>query len=115
VVHFDVFEGSFGELFSSVVGRTHSSDAAFSLLISIVSLYVLQVQIMLCLTKRLARTRSNRLNDGHLVRLLPLFISCCPFYDSCALQGIIFDNIVLLFCYRISCPFLDHSDIIPVL
>ncbi|KAJ8583456.1 hypothetical protein M405DRAFT_506557 [Rhizopogon salebrosus TDB-379] len=39
---------------------------------------------------------------------LPLFISSYPFYDSC-------DNIVLLFCYRTSCPFLDHSDTIPVL
>jgi hypothetical protein len=43
---------------------------------------------------------------------LPLFI---PFYDSCALQGVIFDNIVLLFCYRTSGPFLDHSDTVPVL
>jgi hypothetical protein len=46
---------------------------------------------------------------------LPLFISSYPFYDSCILQGVIFDNIVLLFCYQTSCPFLDHSDTIPVL
>jgi hypothetical protein len=43
------------------------------------------------------------------------FILSCPFYDSCALQGVIFDIIVLLFCYRTSCLFLDHSDTISVL
>jgi hypothetical protein len=67
------------------------------------------------LTKRLARTRSDRLIDGHLVRLPASFILPCPFYDGCALRGVIFDNTVLLFCYRTSCPFLDQSDTIPVL
>jgi hypothetical protein len=64
-----VFEGSFGEVFSSVVCRTRSSDAVLSLLISIVSSSALQVQMRLRLTKRLARTRSDRLIDGRLVRL----------------------------------------------
>jgi hypothetical protein len=42
-IGWDVFEGSFGEVFSSVVCRSRSSDAALSLLMSIVSSFVLQV------------------------------------------------------------------------
>jgi hypothetical protein len=81
-----VFDGSFGDVFLSVVCRTRSSDAALSLLMSIVNSSALQVEMRLRLTKRLARMRGDRLIDGHLVRLpasiyivLPLPISqLCP-------------------------------------
>jgi hypothetical protein len=52
-IGWDVFEGSFGEVFSSVVCRSRSSDAALSLLMSITSSSVLQVQMRLRITKRL--------------------------------------------------------------
>jgi hypothetical protein len=78
MIHWDVFEGSFSDVFSSVVCRTRSSDVALSLLISIVNSSALQVQTRLRLTKRLARMRSGRLIDGHLVRLPPLLYCLAP-------------------------------------